>query len=201
MEKSANDRNGARDLHLHAADNLHYIRSTIERASSVTTVSGWGGVVMGLTAIAAAAIAWQQVTTEAWLFVWLTEAFIAAVIGTAAMALKSRAAGMPLLSRAARQFALSFSPAIAAAGLLTVVCYLNNLVALLPGIWLLLYGTAVVSGGTFSVRPIPLTGLAMMLTGTVALFSPPAWGDAFMAAGFGGLHIIFGIIIVRRYGG
>lgn len=201
MVNSANDRGGPRDLHLHAADNLHYIRSTIERASSVTTVSGWGGVIMGSTAIAAAAIAWQQSTTDAWLFVWLTEAFLAAVIGTVAMAWKSKAAGMPLLSRAARQFALSFSPAIAVAGLLTVVCYMNQLVGLLPGIWLLLYGTAVVSGGTFSVRPIPLMGLVMMLTGAVALFSPPAFADAFMAAGFGGLHIIFGVIIARRYGG
>lgn len=201
MVNTANDPGGPRELHLHAADNLSYIRSTIERASSVTTVSGWGGVIMGSTALAAAAIAWQQVTTDAWLFVWLTEAFLAAVIGTVAMAMKSKAAGMPLLSRAARQFALSFSPSIAVAGLLTIACYLGNHVGLLPGIWLLSYGNAVVSGGTFSVRPIPVMGLVMMLTGTVALFSPPALGDAFMAAGFGGLHIVFGIIIARRYGG
>ena len=71
----------------------------------------------------------------------------------------------------------------------------------LPGLWLLLYGTSIVTGGSYSVRPIQVMGVAFMLAGAAALLSPTDWGDAYMAAGFGGLHIVFGIIIWRKHGG
>ena len=66
---------------------------------------------------------------------------------------------------------------------------------------LLLYGTALVAGGALSVRIVPVMGLAFMALGIAALGAPAAWGNAFMAAGFGGLHIVFGLVIARRYGG
>src|SRR5262249_59882258 len=82
-----------------------------------------------------------------------------------------------------------------------VVFIENGLTARLPGCWLLLYGVAITAGGTLSVKVVPLMGVVFMTLGAAAFAAPPGYGDAFMAAGFGGLHIIFGLIIARNYGG
>ena len=184
-----------------ARDNLRFIRETMERAGSFTAVPGWGGVVMGLTALGAAAIAVQQTAPLAWLITWLAEALAACVIACWTAAGKSRAAQMPIFAGPGRKFALAFVPPLAAGALLTAVLYRAGLRGDLPGSWLLLYGTAVVTAGAFSIRIVPLMGLCFMVLGAVSLFSPAAWGDGFMAAGFGGLHILFGAIIARRHGG
>lgn len=188
-------------IYEHAAENLVFIRDAMERAGSFTAVPGWGGVVMGLTGLAAAIVAAGQETPKAWLATWLVAAGVAVAVGLVAVMLKSREAGVPFFSRPARQFALSFSPAILAGALLTAVLARAGLHSLLPGVWLLLYGAAVVAGGTFSVRIIPLMGLLFLFLGTIALFSSSFIGNVCLGVGFGALHIVFGAIIARRYGG
>lgn len=188
-------------LHTHAMDNLRFIRETMERAGSFTAVPGWGGFVMGLTAVVAALVAARQATLEQWLAVWFWEGLLAIVIGAATMIQKARRANVSLLSAPTRKFVLSFAPPVVAGALLTVVLYRGHLPGALPGVWMLLYGAGVVTGGAFSVRVIPVMGLCFMGLGAVSLFCPLNWGTAFMAVTFGGLHIIFGLIIARRFGG
>jgi hypothetical protein len=188
-------------LHARAMDNLRFIRDTMERAGSFTAVPGWGGVAMGTTVLAAAPLAALQPTPARWLAVWIAEAIVAVAIATAAVARKARIGGTPMLAAPARKFVLSLSPPLVAGALLTVVLYRAGLATRLPGLWLLLYGTGVVAGGAFSVRIVPVMGLCFMLIGACALFGPVAWGDWCMAAGFGALHVVFGLFIARRYGG
>jgi hypothetical protein len=189
------------ELHAHAMDNIRFIRETMEGAAAFTAVPGKGGVAMGLTAVAAAVIAARQPSTERWLVTWLAEGFVAFVLGVFAMAHKARAAGTSLLSRPGRKFGLGLAPPMLAAGLFTFVLYQAGLSALMPGTWLLLYGVGVTSAGAFSVRVVPAMGLCFMAAGAAALFAPAAWGNWLLAAGFGGLHIVFGILIAWRYGG
>jgi hypothetical protein len=184
-----------------AADHLRYIRETMERAAEFTAVPGWGGVAMGVTAIAAAFAASRQSSPRAWLAVWLIEAFVAVAIAAATAATKAHRANAALFSGPGRNFLLSFAPPIIVGGLLTFALFRADAVAALPGVWLLLYGTAIVTGGAFSVRVVPVMGLCLMAVGTLALFAPASWGDAFMAAGFGVLQIGFGIWIARHHGG
>ena len=184
-----------------AADHLRYIRETMENAAEFTAVPGWGGVTMGITALAAAYFASRQTTPSRWLFVWLLEAGIALAIAAPAAATKAHRANAKLFSGPGRKFSLSFAPAILAGGLLTYALAHAGLFAALPGMWLLLYGTAIVTGGAFSVRVVPVMGLCLMSLGAAALFAPANWGDAFMAVGFGGVQIAFGLWIARRFGG
>ena len=188
-------------LHDRAMDNLRFIRETMERASSFTAVPGWGGVVIGATALTATFVAAAQTTRRAWLNVWLIEALIALVAFSVMMRRKAQAAEQQVLSGPGRKFALSLTPPLVAGAILTVVLHHAKLDAVLPGLWLLLYGTGVVTGGAHSVRVVPVMGLCFMFLGAAALYAPAAWGNVLMAVGFGGFHIIFGLVIARRYGG
>jgi hypothetical protein len=185
----------------HARDNLRFIRETMERASSFTAVPGWGGVAMGITAIGAAAIASRRADPLGWLITWTIEAGIALSIATYTTLTKSRRVNLPILAGPGRKFVLSFAPPIFVGAILTAILFRAGLIWAIPGVWLLLYGTGVVTGGAFSIRIVPLMGLCFMVLGTVALFSPATWGNLLLVAGFGGLHIVFGAVIARNYGG
>ena len=189
------------ELHVHAMEDLRFIRRTMEQAGSFTAVPGWGTVAMGVTALAAAVVAHGQRTTTGWIVTWMIESVLALAIALATMGRKARGAGLSLFSGPGRRFLLSFAPPLLAGALLTLVLFGAGRPDVLPGMWLLLYGTGVVTGGAFSVRIVPVMGLAFMLAGAVALFLPTAWENATMAAGFGLLHVFFGLLIARRHGG
>ena len=182
-----------------ALDDLHFIRSTMERASSFTGVPGKGLMVVGLTAVVASIFASKQPTSPKWLLVWLVEALLALAIAVAAIRQKAQKSNQAAFSGPASRFILSLAPPLLAGALLTLVLY-RDIFPYLPGLWLLLYGTGIVTGGAFSIRVVPVMGLCFMLLGTAALFFQN-FGNGFMAAGFGGLHILFGILIARRHGG
>jgi hypothetical protein len=195
------EQTGAPALHARAMDNLSFIRSTMERATAFTAVPGWGGVAMGITALVATVLAYHSPSLNEWLGIWLSASVLAFVIGGWAMVLKARRAGTTVFSYSGRRFVLSYVPPLVVGALLTLVLVRAGLSTALPGTWLLLYGTGVVTGGAFSVRVVPLMGLCFMALGAVALLAPPGWSEGLLAAGFGGLHILFGLIIARRYGG
>lgn len=183
-----------------AADNLRFIRDTMERASSFTAVPGWGGVAIGATALGAGALAAGH-TANHQFFLWLGEAVLALLLAFIAVQLKVKRLGLSLQSRAARRALLSFMPPLLVGVVLTTALYRAHVLDVLPALWLLLYGAAVVTGGAFSVRIVPVMGLCFMFAGGVALLAPAAWGNAFLIFGFGLLHIAFGIVIARRHGG
>lgn len=187
-------------LHSQALDNLQFIRDTMERATAFTAISGWGLAAVGISALGAACLANGR-SRLLWLAVWLGEALLAFLIAGGATVRKALASKAPLFSMPGKRFALSFSPPMLVGALLTASLYSAGSDALLPGTWLLLYGTGIVTGGAFSIRIVPVMGMCFMLLGAAALLAPAAWGNWLMALAFGGLHVVFGVIIARRYGG
>ena len=188
-------------LHTQAMDNLRFIRSTMENAGSFTAVPGVGGMLMGATAVFAAFAAHLSRSPKAWLGIWGFEAFLALAIGLAFSYRKAMRDGAPLLSRPFRRFVLAMVPAVFAGALLTLVLYRAGLTQLMPTTWLLLYGVGVSSGGAFSVRVVPLMGICFLVVGAITALGPASWADPLMALGFGGLHIVFGFVIARKFGG
>lgn len=189
------------ELNAHAMENLRFIRETMERAGSFTAVPGYAGIGMGISALLASFIASRVGSPDAWLAVWLLKGLAAIGIGAAGMWRKARKQDPPLLSGPGRKFLLSFLPPLLVGALLTVAFHRAGITAAIPGMWLLLYGTGIITGGAFSVRIVPVMGSCFLALGAVTLFLPPHVANAALAAGFGGIHIIFGAIIARRHGG
>jgi hypothetical protein len=183
-----------------AVRDLRYIRETMERAGSFTAVPGWGGVLMGVTALVAVLLTRQMESRELWFFCWMAEAVLASAIGVLGTLKKARIA-RTILQGPGRKFAMSLLPAFIGGAILTGVLYQQQLFGLMPGVWLLMYGVGIMSCGTYSVKVVPLMGLGFMLLGSAALVVPWQWAQWIMAAGFGGLQIVVGSVIARRYGG
>ena len=201
IRKQTDETNAPPSLHNRAMDNLQFIRETMERSAVFTSVPGYGGALMGATAIGAAIIAQNQPTVRNWLIVWLVEAVLAVSIGFFALWQKAKNSGESLVSVPAKKFALAFAPQIVAGVILTALFYYRGFFEFLPCVWLTLYGTAVVTGGAYSVKIVPAVGWVFVALGAVAVFAPADWGNLLMALGFGVLHIVFGLIVARRYGG
>ncbi|CAN5705946.1 hypothetical protein BH23GEM10_BH23GEM10_04800 [soil metagenome] len=182
-------------------DDLRFIRQTMERAGSFTALSGWGMATVGVIGLVAAYMATQQAQPVTWLATWLAAALVAFAVSTVTTLRKASRAGQPVLEGPGRKLMLSFVPPAAAAALLTPVLFQSGQHQLLPAVWLLLFGASVINAGIFSVRAIPVMGVAFMFLGAAALFAPPSLGDVFMATGFGVLHLVVGAVIIRRYGG
>jgi hypothetical protein len=183
-----------------AADNLRFIRDTMERASAFTAVPGWGGVAIGFTALVSGLLAVGRNETNQF-FIWTAEGLLAMAIGIIALRWKSRRIALPLASRPAKRALLSFAPPLLAGAILTLALFRMNQLGLIAGLWLLLYGVAVCTAGAFSVRIVPVMGICFMILGAMAVLAPAAWGNWFLMGGFGAVHVGFGFVIARRHGG
>ena len=188
-------------LHERALADLRFIRRTMESASTFTAFSGWGLALIGAITVAAGSWASRPAGREGWLAAWLALAAVSVAIAASTTWWKARRLRQPLLASPARRFALGLAPPLVAGAVVTVALARAGHFDLLPGIWLLLYGAGVVTGGAFSARIVPAMGFAFMALGAAALLGPVAWGDWLLLAGFGGLHLVFGSIIGARHGG
>lgn len=184
-----------------AAENLRFIRETMELSRNFTAVPGYGGVLMGLTAVGAAVVAYSQTTVRAWLVVWLVEAVLAFLIGLLAMWQKTRSSRGSLMSAPAKKLWLSSLPPMLCGVFITIGLWRHGHFEAMVPVWMLCYGAAVVCGGAFSIRYVPLMGWIFIALGAVAAVLPPDYGNLMMGLGFGALHIVFGAIIGRRFGG
>jgi hypothetical protein len=185
----------------HALSNLRYIREAMERASSFTSIPGWGGVAVGITAIAAAVLAHRYGLSRTWMLIWLGEAVVAAAIAGVTMVRKAARSQVSFRGAPARRFFISYFAPIVAGAALTIFLARHGFLAALPAAWLLLYGASFVSSGAYSIPVVPVMGICFMLLGIAACFVPFAIANVLLGIGFGGLHVIFGWVIATRYGG
>jgi hypothetical protein len=187
-------------LHERAVADLRFIRKTMEGAAAFTTLSGAGLMAIGVTALAAGWLAGSN-PDPVWLRAWLAEAALAVVLGVLTTVWKTRSAGLPLLAGPLRKFGLALAAPSVAGAVLTLALARAGLHAILPGVWLMLYGSGLLAGGAFSIRLVPCMGACFLGLGVITALAPPALGPLGLLLGFGGLHVVFGALVVRGHGG
>jgi len=184
-----------------ADENLKFIRQTMERSQLFTSVPGYGGALMGLTAVGAAVIASQYQFGKEWALIWIVEAVLALLIGLFAIWQKTKSSDSPLVSAPARKFALSFLPPTICGATVTYALWRSGDYSMMVPVWIICYGAAVACSGIFSVRTVPVMGWSFIVAGVIAFLIPASNANLMMGLTFGGLHLVFGIFIGLRHGG
>lgn len=196
-----------------AIDNLKFIRETMERAGSFTAISGSGIAATGVIALVAWGISGNDLNDPRWLASWLVAALLAFFTSFGSTWRKAQRTRTPLAGSLVRKLALAFLPALITGAVVTAIALRAGWFVAMPGVWLIMYGAAVMAGGALSTPVVPVMGASFMFLGAIALGAPvilaPAWSEVaretllngILAAGFGGLHLLFGTAIARKYGG
>jgi len=183
-----------------ALGTLAYIRASIESSSSMD-VPGMAGIVMGIIGVLAAIAVSLPRCAPHWLGIWLVAAAVALLFGGALVARQIARRGHSRYLGPARKFLLCLCPALLAGAVMTLVLGTAGMTSLIPGMWLLLYGCAVLSASTVTsagiARLICIMGALFVALGSVTFALPPMAHTAMLGLGFGALHILFGILIGR----
>ncbi|HLG58777.1 MAG TPA: hypothetical protein VI485_25755 [Vicinamibacterales bacterium] len=188
-------------MHERAAESIEFIRETMVRSASFTAVPGQGGMAMGVIGVVAALAGGRAETPREWLATWLIAAVVAAPIGLVATIVKARRNTVALWSASGRRFMQGFLPALVAGAALTWSLVSAGRIELLAPMWLLLYGAGILAGATASISVLTWLGAEFMLLGCGAVLTGGRWTDLWLGAGFGGLQIVYGVIIARKHGG
>lgn len=197
MEKATARRKGSDGstvaLDMHALGTLRYIRASID-AAGMLGVPGSAGIAMGAVGLLAALLASDPPLERYWLPIWLAAGGVALLCGSALMLHQAVRSGAQLYRGPARKFLLCLVPSLFVGAVLTFALW-RHAAQLLPGMWLLLYGCGVAAASTMTVRSVGVMGLLFLVLGVAALLLPFGYSDLLLGAGFGGLHLAFGIII------
>jgi hypothetical protein len=183
-----------------ALGTLAYIRASIDSSSSMD-VPGMAGIVMGIIGVLAAIVVSLPQLAPHWLGIWLFAAALALLLGGALVARQIAQRGHTRYLGPARKFLLCLCPALLAGAVLTWVLWAAGETHVIPGMWLLLYGCAVLSASTVTItgiaRLIGIMGVLFAALGSMTFALPTVAHTAMLGLGFGVLHIIFGILIGR----
>ena len=203
-----------------SAEELKTIRKMMEESTKFLSLSGLSGLFPGLFAIAGAVVVWFMVldsgnisyaeASESIAGKSLTEIKIQLVIVAMSVLLLSLASafyfsyrnakqtGRSMFTPVARRLLVSLLIPLAAGGLLAIILLVQNQIQLIIPVFLIFYGLSLVNAGKFTYNEIFYLGILEIITGLISSVFP-AQGLLFWVVGFGILHIVYGIMMYRKY--
>ena len=181
-----------------ALGTLAFIRASIEASSSMV-VPGMAAIVMGFIGLAATAVTFRWPTR--WLETWVLAGAVAFLLGGGIVVRQAAERAEVRYLGPVRKFLLCLCPVLIAAAAMTFVLWRAGLEPLLPGMWLLLYGCAILSASTVMsariTRLVAAMGALFVLLGLATFALPATMHVTMLGLGFGVLHLVYGALIRR----
>lgn len=176
-----------------AEQTLAVIRTLMERGTQYTHLSGHAGIAAGGLTLLGSFLRMRFNTPflPTWLGV-LVAASASTILFTAAL---HRANGEPLWTRQARTVTFALLPSLVAALIFTAVLSRVGQQALLPGVWMLMWGVGALGMSFFTPRVISALGATFLAAGTVTLVTGITNDALAMALTFGAIHLAYGTIL------
>jgi hypothetical protein len=184
------------NLDTHAIATLRYMRASMNAAANVA-IPGSAGIAMGVIGLATAALSFVPQLKAHWFVLWLAAAPMAATAGGLLLARSASAASFMATGTPGRKLVLGLFPSLFAGAVMTAVLWSADRTGAIPGTWLLLYGCALISASVSTTAIVAWMGVCFAGLGVAALIAPFELQIPLLGVGFGGLHILFGILIGR----
>ncbi|MBZ4190189.1 hypothetical protein [Niabella beijingensis] len=197
-------------------DDLQHIRQMMERSSRFISLNGLSGVAAGLIALAGAAIAYwlfrqhdidyfgesryeYSYSLELKLLVLAIVILVAAIgAGILFTIQKSKRNGLKIWNNTTKLLLGQLLIPLVAGGLFCLALFYHGLFGLIAPATLLFYGLALINASRYTFSDIQYLGYCEALLGIIASFIP-GYGLVFWALGFGVLHIIYGLLMYKKY--
>jgi hypothetical protein len=197
-------------------EDLSHIRSMMERSSRFISLSGLSGVVAGLAAIIGAAYVYFVFQREGIdyfagqrnffspalvreLVVIGTLILLAAILsGYIFTANKSKRKGLKIWDGTTKRLLFTFAVPLVTGGIFCLALLFHHLFVWIAPATLIFYGLALVSAERYTLTDIKYLGYCQIVLGLLSMFFL-GWGLVFWTIGFGVLHIVYGLIMHKKY--
>lgn len=195
------------------------IKRIMERSARFLSLSGWSGIWAGSVALIGAGLAYFRlksyyaiyisrgkfdgrdfVELRNYLFVLAIATLVFAMVGGVFFTyLKNRKQGLAIWNHASRKMLINLAIPLMAGAVCIFAFLKNNDWVYIGPATLIFYGLALINGSKYTVSDIKYLGLLEIVLGCIGLFFLQGYELYLWAFGFGVLHIVYGIIMWRKY--
>ena len=174
----------------------------MERSSKFVSLSGMTAVLAGVYALAGAYVAGQLLRSEdnrEGLIMVASLVLIVSIVTACILSwYKTKKMQQKLFSKLTYRIAWNFSLPLLTGGLFCIALLLHEHYGLVSSVMLLFYGLSLVNVSKFTYSNVAWLGYAFLCLGTADCFFE-GHGLMFWTIGFGGFHILYGMLFYLQY--
>ena len=197
-------------------EDLSHIRSMMERSSRFISLSGLSGVFAGLSALIGGLYVYQlfkangldyfdgehklysvDLVSEL-VFIALLILFFALTFEIFFTVRKSRKYNLPIWTTATKKMLINLAIPLVVGGVFCLALLYHQIYVLIAPATLLFYGLALINAEKYTFSDIKYLGFCELALGCISLFFL-GYGLVFWMIGFGILHILYGLIVFKKY--
>ena len=197
-------------------EDLSHIRSMMERSSRFISLSGLSGVFAGLSALIGGLYVYQLFKINGLdyfngehklysvdlvvdlVIIALVILFFALTFGIFFTVRKSKKYNLPIWTSATKKMLVNLTIPLLAGGVFCLALLYHQIYVLIAPATLLFYGLALINAEKYTFSDIKYLGFCELALGCISLFFL-GYGLVFWIIGFGILHILYGLIVFKKY--